>query len=203
MGIAARHAHRRRERKRTSGRSAVTREREAGRHYGRARRGSSRAETPAVGGAIYRQPAAEHVASLLESAGLPGDDLSAAMLADFFACGDRNAPVGVVGLELYGSEALLRSLVVRDSERGRGAGRALIAAAETHARDAGVCSVYLLTETASAFFSSLGYRTVARERAPQAIRATAQFATLCPDSAELMCKVLAPRPGLPADPRSP
>jgi len=156
-----------------------------------------------VGGEIYRQPAAGHVASLLESAGLPSDDLNAAMLADFFACGDRDAPSGVIGLELYGREALLRSLVVRDSARGRGAGRALVAAAETHARDAGARTVYLLTETASAFFSSLGYRPLARERAPQAIRATAQFATLCPDSAALMCKVLAPRPGSSADPHSP
>lgn len=146
-------------------------------------------------GRIYRQPAAGPVAALLEATGLPTRDLNPAMLAHFFACGDRAAPAGVVGIELYGSDALLRSLVVRESERRRGTGHALVSAAETHARNAGVRSVYLLTETAAAFFSSLGYAVLARDNAPPAIRGTAQFSTLCPGSAHFMHKALAPPAG--------
>ena len=121
------------------------------------------------------------------------------MLAHFFACGDPADPAGVVGIELYGSEALLRSLAVRESERNGGTGRALVAAAETYACNAGVCSVYLLTETAAAFFASLGYCALAREDAPPAIRSTTQFSALCPDSAHLMTKALAPLAGSPAE----
>ncbi len=142
-------------------------------------------------GQIHRQPAAGIVATLLEAAGLPTADLHAAMLAHFFALGDPATPDGVIGVELYGSDALLRSLVVRESERRRGTGRALVAAVENYACTTGVRSVYLLTETAGAFFSSLGYSALAREHAPPAIRATTQFSTLCPDSAAFMYKALA------------
>lgn len=142
-------------------------------------------------GQIHRDPAAGAVAALLEAAGLPTRDLHASMLAHFFASGDPAAPSGVIGVELYGGDALLRSLVVRENERRRGTGRALVAAAETHACNAGVRSVYLLTETAAPFFSSLGYSALARENAPPAIRGTTQFSNLCPDSAHFMYKVLA------------
>ena len=145
-------------------------------------------------GQIHRQPTAAIVTALLEAAGLPAGDLHAAMLAHFFAVGDPAAPAGVIGVELYGSDALLRSLVVRESERRRGTGRALVAAVENYACTAGVRSVYLLTETATAFFSSLGYAVLAREHAPPAIRATTQFSTLCPESADLMHKALATPP---------
>jgi len=106
---------------------------------------------------IYRQPPAESVESLLQAAGLPTCDLNEAMLAHFFACGDPRDPTGVVGIELYGSDALLRSLVVRTGERRHGSGRALVAVAEAYARDAGVSTVYLLTETAAEFVTTLGY----------------------------------------------
>lgn len=144
-------------------------------------------------GQIHRQPTAAIVTALLEAAGLPAGDLHAAMLAHFFAVGDPEAPAGVIGVELYGRDALLRSLVVRESERHRGTGRALVAAVENYAYTAGVCSVYLLTETAMPFFSSLGYSVLARQHAPPAIRATTQFSTLCPDSADLMHKALVTR----------
>ncbi len=148
---------------------------------------------------IHRQPAVEPVAALLETAGLPTHDLNAAMLAHFFVCGDPAAPAGVVGIELFGSAALLRSLAVRESERGRGTGHALVATAESYARETGVSSLYLLTETAATFFSNLGYAALARDNAPPAIRGTAQFAGLCPDSAHFMHKALSAPGARPQD----
>lgn len=139
---------------------------------------------------ISRQANVAAVRELLDAAGLPSGDLHAAMLEHFLVCGDPAAPAGVVGLELFGDAALLRSLVVRKSARRRGTGRALVAAAENDARNAGVRVVYLLTETAEAFFAALGYSPCAREQAPPAIHGTAQFAHLCPDSARLMYKAL-------------
>jgi amino-acid N-acetyltransferase len=46
--------------------------------------------------------------------------------------------------------------------------------------------IYLLTTTAPDFFAGLGFRRAGRKTAPPAIRATRQFATLCPASAVLM-----------------
>ena len=87
-----------------------------------------------------------------------------------------------------GTVALLRSLVVTDDLRGRGFGGALTDAAEDLARTLDVASVYLLTTSADAFFLSRGYRPIQRSEAPEKIRSTTQFNTLCPDSAVLMTK---------------
>lgn len=137
---------------------------------------------------VFRHPDAAEVLRLTESAGLPTVDLYGADLAHFFGCGPRDRPYGVVGLELLGTEALLRSLAVDAAARGSGGGRALVAAAEQHARDSGVCSIYLLTTTAGAYFERLGYARADREAAPPAIRLTREFGELCPASALFMVK---------------
>ena len=127
---------------------------------------------------------------LLEQAGLPASDLTAAHFEHFFGCGAKEAPAGVVGVELHGSDALLRSLAVDESAQRRGLGRALVSAAERHASKRGAWRMYLLTTTAEKFFERLGYRTLAREAAPEGIRATQEFATLCSSTATLMAKNL-------------
>jgi amino-acid N-acetyltransferase len=139
---------------------------------------------------VFRQPDATQVRRLVESAGLPTADLDAADLAHFFGCGAVDRPHGVVGLEVLGAEALLRSLAVEPGARGSGSGRALVAAAEQHARDSGVDSVFLLTTTAAGFFERLGYTRVDREIAPAAIRHTREFGEVCPASATFMVKHL-------------
>jgi len=139
---------------------------------------------------IFRQPDAAQVRRLAELAGLPTADLAAADLSHFFGCGAMDRPHGVVGLELLGTEALLRSLAVDAGARGSGNGRALVAAAEQHARGSGVGSIYLLTTTAAGFFERLGYARVEREGAPPAIRRTREFGELCPASATFMVKHL-------------
>ena len=127
---------------------------------------------------------------LVESAGLPTADLSQVDLSHFFGCGAVDRPHGVVGFELLGTEALLRSLAVEADSRGAGSGRALVAAAEEHARELGVTSIYLLTTTAAEFFERLGYVRADRETAPPAARRTREFGDLCPASAVFMAKQL-------------
>jgi amino-acid N-acetyltransferase len=96
----------------------------------------------------------------------------------------------MVGLELYGDVALLRSLVVARQARSNGAGAALTEAAERLAVESGVNIVYLLTTTAERFFSARGYQKIDRAQAPKAIQGTSQFSGLCPSSAVLMMKQL-------------
>ncbi len=140
----------------------------------------------------FRKPHLTDVMRLVAGAGLPTEDLADADLSHFFGYGSREKPSGVVGLEVFGAEALLRSLVVEPSERGTGGGRLLVAAAEAHAHSQGVRSVYLLTTTAEPFFERLGFRRADRGGAPATIRATREFASLCPASAAFMVKRLDP-----------
>lgn len=108
----------------------------------------------------------------------------------FFFAGAREKPIGLVGLELFGPCALLRSLVVASNSRSAGLGKALVERAEAHAREHGARSIYLLTTTAETFFSRRGYRAVARETAPAAIRNCREFADLCPSTSAFLIKTL-------------
>jgi amino-acid N-acetyltransferase len=128
--------------------------------------------------------------ALLASAGLPTEDLSEQHFDTFFYMGSVDAPTGLVGLELLGDVALLRSLVVASEQRGEGTGSALVDHAEMAARDAGVHSLYLLTTTAEEFFAKRGYRRADRNSAPPAIRATREFAGICPASSAFMTRTL-------------
>jgi amino-acid N-acetyltransferase len=139
---------------------------------------------------IYRRPAVSHVERLLTEAKLPASDLSPMHLEHFFACGTVDAPQGVVGLELYGNVALLRSLAVAATSRGKGYGQALIDHAERYAQSQGVREVYLLTTTAAELCERFAYRRIDRESSPDVIRQTEHFSALCPSSSAFMVKIL-------------
>jgi amino-acid N-acetyltransferase len=139
---------------------------------------------------VFLRPDLAQVLRLVGEAGLPIDDLDEADLGHFLGLGPRNRPLGVVGLELLGATALLRSLAVDSSARGAGSGTALVEAAEGHAIREGVETLYLLTTTADRFFERLGYARVAREKAPPEIRRTREFSELCSETAVLMMKDL-------------
>jgi amino-acid N-acetyltransferase len=130
------------------------------------------------------------VAALLESHGLPVSDITDKHLEHFFFVGSDGSPSGVVGLELYDTAALLRSLVVGENARGDGLGSILVGYAEQYAATKGARSVYLLTTTAEAFFKRLGYEPVDRSQAPPSIKGTREFASLCPASSAFMMKRL-------------
>jgi amino-acid N-acetyltransferase len=141
---------------------------------------------------ITAQAVDAELTTLLAGCDLPTSDLVANALVRLYGGRIDGELVGVVGFEPFGQVALLRSLAVAPSQRGKGLGQALVASAEAHATAQGIDSLYLLTTTAAAFFARLGYTTVERALAPAAIRATRQFAGLCPAAATLMCKRLSP-----------
>lgn len=129
--------------------------------------------------------------ALLESAGLPAGDLTAAHLESFRVAGGGDGRLaGGVGLEIVGGAALLRSLVVDPGQRGTGLGLALVESALELAREHGVAEVWLLTTTADRFFERLGWRRAERATAPAGIRATAEFSTICPSSSVCMVRDL-------------
>jgi amino-acid N-acetyltransferase len=139
---------------------------------------------------IFAKPNEAAVKQLLSESGLPIEDITTQHLHHFFGCGSGLELEGLVGLELYGDVALLRSLAVASSKRGTGVGSGLVAHAERHARDQGVQSLYLLTTTAEQFFLRRGYARVPRDEAPAAIKGTKEFSGICPSSSAFMVKQL-------------
>jgi amino-acid N-acetyltransferase len=139
---------------------------------------------------IFANPDLSSVKQLLSESGLPIEDITAQHLQHFFGTASSLELEGLVGLELYGEVALLRSLAVASSRRGSGVGSGLVAHAERYARDQGVKSLYLLTTTAEQFFLRRGYARVPRDEAPAAIKGTQEFSGICPSSSAFMVKQL-------------
>jgi amino-acid N-acetyltransferase len=130
------------------------------------------------------------ILALLAGAGLPTEDLPPRSVGDFTVVTDAGEVVGAVAVERYGTHGLLRSLVVDSNWRGRGLGRALVAAAESAAIASELESLTLLTQTAAPFFRDLAYRDISRSNAPAALQVSAEFTHLCPSSSNCLTKSL-------------
>ena len=132
----------------------------------------------------------DDIVALLSECGLPTADITAAQPPLFFAVQEDKQLAAVIGFERFGTVGLLRSLAVAPAFRGRGLAQALVAHVERLAKAQDVATLYLLTTSADGFFARLGYATLERSEAPPTIRATAQFAGLCPASSTFMGKSL-------------
>jgi len=127
--------------------------------------------------------------SLLRSEKLPTEDLSADV-SNFFIAMDQGLVIGIIGLEVYGDDGLLRSLAVRPEYRNMNIGTVLVSELENQGRNLGISNFYLLTETAMEYFSKKGYEVVNRKDAPASIQGSSEFKYACPSSATLMQKCL-------------
>lgn len=130
------------------------------------------------------------VAPLLASAGLPTADLAIAHEFQSWVIEEKGSILGVIGLERFGREALLRSLAVVSEHRERGLGHKLVARLEHDAQAVGIQQLVLLTETAEAFFRRLGYAIADRSQVSDDVKQSAVFRILCPVSAVGVIKVL-------------
>jgi amino-acid N-acetyltransferase len=142
---------------------------------------------------ISGRPPRSAAVALLLAQGLPAWDITDEHLEHFFFMGSDGSPTGLVGLEIFGTDGLLRSLVVADNARTQGVGSALVRHVEAYAASHRVSALYLLTTTAESFFERRGYRRVERTEAPPAIQSTPEFASLCPASSAFMIKRLQPQ----------
>ncbi len=121
---------------------------------------------------------------LLRAEELPTEDLDDSV--ELFGAYEADQLVGVVGLQRCGDLGLLRSLAVVSQRRGRGVARALCERVFVRARERALDSIWLLTTSARDYFARHGFDVVDRAQVPESIRATAQFASLCPASASVM-----------------
>ncbi len=132
-------------------------------------------------------PNNEEFLKALEEAGMPRDDLATSRGAYFALVDAAGHSLGYCGYEkLDGALALIRSCVAPRAHRGKGAGRAMMDAVLELLAGEGMRELYLFTMDADPFFAKLGFEVVARDAAPDAIRATSQFTMECCDDAILM-----------------
>jgi amino-acid N-acetyltransferase len=125
------------------------------------------------------------IAQLLRDSDLPLD--GAEMHIDgFLLAYDGQTLAGCAALERYGDSALLRSVATDTRFRGRGLGQALVRRILDMAHSEGIKTVILLTATADKFFPRFGFRVIAREEAPEAVKVSAEFQGACPESAITM-----------------
>ena len=129
------------------------------------------------------------VEALLEANDLPHQDVRTKPSCFFVAYSDTEF-VGIGGIEIYGSNGLLRSVVITESNRGQSYGAALCDALEAYARTNRVSTLYLLTTSAVAFFRQCGYGVIVRDDVPSSIQRTTEFTELCPISATCLKKDL-------------
>ena len=131
----------------------------------------------------------ETIHALLDAERLPSSDLAASGVV-LIAAETRDRVVGCVGVEAHGDAGIIRSLAVAPEFRGQGIARTLVSHAEALALKGGAQCLYLLTEGAADFWNKIGYVEVSRTEPPPAVRASAEFASLCSPSATCMKRAL-------------
>lgn len=99
---------------------------------------------------------------------------------------DLGQLVGSGGLEFYSEFALLRSVAVGESQRGKTLGTEIVNDLLDRAKAKSVKEIFLLTETAHDFFLKRGFQDVSRETVPLEVRASSEFSSVCPVSAACM-----------------
>jgi amino-acid N-acetyltransferase len=125
------------------------------------------------------------VEALLIEAGLPTDGVDE-HFASFLVADEGGKIRGAAGIEWYGTDALLRSVVVAHDAKGTGVGSRLTRRAIDDARARGARRLYLLTTTAEAFFPRFGFESTTREDVPEHVRVSREFQGACPASATVM-----------------
>ncbi len=125
-------------------------------------------------------PAGRHhlapIVALLDELSLDSHDLNEEKMSEFLALENENGLMGCVGLEVFGEDAVLRSLAVAPAGRGIGYGWMLADTIINLARFRGVKRLYLVTAAASDFFAAKhGFRIVDLSTAPAAVTESTTF----------------------------
>lgn len=99
---------------------------------------------------------------------------------------EKGEHIGSGGLEFYSNYALLRSIAVDKTFRGRSVGQKIVEDLLARAKEKLIHEVYLLTETARDFFLKRGFADIDRDKVPAPVKMSAEFSSACPVSAAAM-----------------
>jgi amino-acid N-acetyltransferase len=129
------------------------------------------------------------IGTLLLADNLPTSDINP-LLDNFFIAVEDNEIIGVIGMDKYGTEGLLRSAVVKASHRSTGVAAALVHHLLEAARQSGVNVLYLITNTAEEYFANKGFEKITRDVVPATVLQSKEFNGLCPASSVIMYRQL-------------
>jgi amino-acid N-acetyltransferase len=127
----------------------------------------------------------DEVKNLLKEAGLPNDDIDE-HAETFIIAKTNDELIGVIGLEIWNYNALLRSLVVKAKYRNHGIANELYEKCIEMAKQNSINTVALLTTTAKKFFSKKGFVKVTGNDIPDFLKETKEFRFYCPNSSIIM-----------------
>ncbi len=148
----------------------------------------------------YREATAADLAAikaLLNASKLPSNNCDE-HIENFIVAEYRGKIIGAGGLEICDTEGLVRSIVIAAEYRGNGIAQKIYQRIEDKAYHLAITALYLLTESATEYFKSLGFSIKQRSEIPTSIMQTKQFMELCPSSATIMCRTnLQPHPTEP------
>jgi amino-acid N-acetyltransferase len=124
---------------------------------------------------------------LIADAGLPIEDLNyqKQILISFF---EQHVFIATAGLEIYGTDALLRSVAVVKEKQKQGIGSLIFEHLKPVLVENKIQNLYLLTETAKDFFLKKGFELIERKDVPESVKASAEFSSICPASAIVMVR---------------
>jgi amino-acid N-acetyltransferase len=132
------------------------------------------------------------VAALLEKYNLPASDLHSSKIDFILAVTEEDEVIGCIGVEQYQSNGLLRSFAVEKAYRNQQIGKTLFDKLISLSVQNGITIMHLLTTTAEEYFGAQGFVLADRNAAPDSIKATAEFSSLCPSSSIYMNKRIVP-----------
>jgi N-acetylglutamate synthase-like GNAT family acetyltransferase len=128
------------------------------------------------------------LSAALSKVGLANDDVEEPHHLFWRFETDEEMPVGFGGLEPYGDDALLRSVVTLPPLRNKGIGTAIVASLETEAGLRGSRAIWIVSRAAGPFFERRGYAKCLPSVVPDLIRATRAFRSA--NDAEVLVKLL-------------
>jgi len=126
----------------------------------------------------------ESIRSLLSEFKLPLEGLENTKM--WVLEGNNGNVVGTAGLEVWGKTGLLRSVAISKILHNRGYGTSLVRHVVNEARKCDISELFLLTETAQAFFQRFGFGKSDRACVSGSIANSAEFKGACPKTAVLM-----------------
>lgn len=130
------------------------------------------------------------IVQLLAESNLPDTGLWHA-LPNTLVAENNGHVIGVFAFEQYEQSALLRSYAVAPAWRGRGIGNKLWQELLERARQGGVNSFYLLTNTIAEKAQRAGFERISRDDVPATVRSSAEFSLHCCADAAIMRLALA------------
>lgn len=137
-----------------------------------------------------RQDDLPGIRHLLADCQLPADGVEDWIDKGYCVVEEQIGIIGIAGVEPYPPCGLLRSVAVSPGRRGNSIGETLIKDRLAWARAMGLSQVYLITVDADLYFKRFGFKAVHRENVPAEIRRSAEFSSICPETAIVMVKSL-------------